>query len=227
MATERLRDQKREDTRRRLVEAGQRMIYERGYTDTSAADIAEAAGVTERTFFRHFASKGELIVANWRRRAEAFREALRAAPTTDDPIEVVRAALHSFASDLATADARARADAATIWANRPLVVLLFDVVIELEQDVAAVVAGRLGRSEDDLEVRVAANATVGVLRAAIRAAFTTDRGDILHEAIDAALEQIVPLFPRPVPSVDDGPRRRRTQVVGRRRTPRTGESSRG
>src|SRR5215204_5372570 len=106
MATERLRDQKREDTRRRLIEAGQRMIDDRGYTDTSAADIAEAAGVTERTFFRHFASKGELIVANWRRRAAAFRDAVSAAPETEEPIEVVRAAIHAFASDLSPADAR-------------------------------------------------------------------------------------------------------------------------
>ena len=203
------------------------MISDRGYTDTSAADIAEAAGVTERTFFRHFASKGELVVANWRRRAEAFRHALRAAPAADEPIEVVRAALHGFASDLATADARARVDAATIWANRPLVVLLFDVVIELEQDVAAVVAERLGRGQDDLEVRVAANATIGVLRAAIRAAFTSDRGDILHEAIDVGVARIVPLFPPPVPSTDDRRRPRRTHVVGRRRPARTGDPSEG
>ena len=90
-------------------------------------------------------------------------------------------------------------------------------MIDLEHDVANALAQRLGRAADDLDVRIAANASIGVLRAAIRAAFTTDRGDILHEAIDAGLARIAPIFPAPVAGADYRRTARRTQVVSRRR----------
>jgi TetR/AcrR family transcriptional regulator, regulator of mycofactocin system len=195
VVTERLRDRKREETRRRLVEAGHRMIRERGYTETTTADIAEAAGVTERTFFRHFESKGEIVVANWRRRCDAFGEAVRAAPDSHPPLEVVRAAFFAFTQDFTPDDESSRANARTIWANHPLVLLLLDVVIELETDLARELARRLGRSANDLDVRIAANASIGVLRASIRGAFVSERHDNLADSLEIGLDRIAPVFP--------------------------------
>jgi AcrR family transcriptional regulator len=194
MPTERLRDRKREATRLRLVEAGHQLIHDRGFDATTTADIANAAGVTERTFFRHFPSKGEVVIAGWRRRAEACRHALEQAPREAPLIEVVRGGLHAFAADFTPEHETSRVNARALWANRPVALLLLDVVLDMENDVAAALARHLDRDADDLDIRVIANASIGVLRAAIRDVFTKEANDDLINAIDIGLVQIAGLL---------------------------------
>lgn len=50
-----------ENSRRRLIEAALGVFAERGYAESTVEDIARAAGVTSRTFFRHFADKHEVL----------------------------------------------------------------------------------------------------------------------------------------------------------------------
>ncbi|MDE3177201.1 MAG: helix-turn-helix transcriptional regulator, partial [Pseudomonadota bacterium] len=64
-----------EDSRRRLQKAAFDLFEERGYDQTTAAEIAARAGVTERTFFRHFPDKKEVLFAG----EAAFRATLTAA----------------------------------------------------------------------------------------------------------------------------------------------------
>ena len=52
---------KEEDVRTRLQQAGLELFRERGYERTTAAEIAARAGVTERTFFRYFPDKREVL----------------------------------------------------------------------------------------------------------------------------------------------------------------------
>ena len=59
------------DARGRLREAAMELYAERGYEQTTVADIAERAGLTARTFFRHFADKREVLFAG----SEALRRA--------------------------------------------------------------------------------------------------------------------------------------------------------
>jgi AcrR family transcriptional regulator len=49
------------DARARLMAAALDLFTERGFDATTAGDIADRAGVTERTFFRHFADKREVL----------------------------------------------------------------------------------------------------------------------------------------------------------------------
>jgi AcrR family transcriptional regulator len=63
-----------EDARRRLQQAALELFGERGYDATTTAQIAARAGVTERTFFRHFPDKREALFDG----EAAFREALTA-----------------------------------------------------------------------------------------------------------------------------------------------------
>src|SRR6201996_2460443 len=51
------------DAARRLREAAMDLFAERGYEQTTVAEIAERAGLTERTFFRHFSDKREVLFA--------------------------------------------------------------------------------------------------------------------------------------------------------------------
>ena len=60
------------DARGRLEQAALALYGERGFEQTTVAEIAKRAGLTERTFFRHFADKREVLFAG----ADALRELL-------------------------------------------------------------------------------------------------------------------------------------------------------
>lgn len=75
-------------TRARLHEAALRLFAERGYEQTTAADIAAAVGLTERTFFRHFTDKREVLFAGRERLVEAVVRGVREAPADAPPLDV-------------------------------------------------------------------------------------------------------------------------------------------
>ncbi|AMM18905.1 TetR family transcriptional regulator [Frondihabitans sp. PAMC 28766] len=80
--------------RARLQEAALDLFVERGYDETSAASIAERAGVTERTFFRHFADKREVFFDGDAELSDGLNWALEAVPSEVVPLEALRAAFH-------------------------------------------------------------------------------------------------------------------------------------
>ena len=84
----RSRDKKRDETRQRLLDAAVRLFAAQGYDHTTSAEIAHEAGVTERTLFRHFATKADLLLGNWRDNAAALAAAMRRQPDDAPPIEV-------------------------------------------------------------------------------------------------------------------------------------------
>lgn len=85
-------------TRERLQEAALELFARRGYEQTTAADIARSVGLTERTFFRHFSDKREVLFQGQELLLDAFLEGITAAPGDAAPMEVVAAALGSVAA---------------------------------------------------------------------------------------------------------------------------------
>ncbi len=56
-----LRERKRQRTRQALISAAMRLFEEKGYEQTTVAEIAASAEVSTKTFFNHFASKDEVL----------------------------------------------------------------------------------------------------------------------------------------------------------------------
>ena len=81
------------DAAARLSEAALTLFAERGFDATAVADIAAAAGVTERTFFRHFADKREVLFGSEHVLLDTFVDAIRDAPADATPIAAIRLAL--------------------------------------------------------------------------------------------------------------------------------------
>jgi len=77
-----------------------RLYVERGYEQTTVAEIAAEAGLTARTFFRHFADKREVLFAGSEMLLARMVEALDAAPPSDGPMRAVAAALAAAAQVL-------------------------------------------------------------------------------------------------------------------------------
>lgn len=98
--------------RDRLERAALELYGERGYDQTTTAEIAAQAGVTERTFFRHFADKREVLFNVEASRQEALARALAEVPAALGPWTAVLQAFRSLAPDLeknrALAEARHR-----------------------------------------------------------------------------------------------------------------------
>lgn len=165
MLPERLRDRKREDTRERLLDAGLRLSGERGYDRTTAAEIAEGAGVTERTFFRHFPTKADLVSANWRRHAAVVEAAMSAQPEDARLIEVVRAGVQAFAKRLVQSLQEEPGHPMSFYAGQLPVLTMLDAVLALESSIAEELGRRLRLSDEDVDVRIVASCSIGVLRA--------------------------------------------------------------
>jgi AcrR family transcriptional regulator len=70
-----------------------RLYSEHGFEDTTVAEIAMRAGLTERTFFRHFADKPEVLFAGSDQLQQAIVSALGATPASTRPIDAVAAGL--------------------------------------------------------------------------------------------------------------------------------------
>jgi AcrR family transcriptional regulator len=85
------------DARGRLGQAAMELYGERGFEQTTVAEIAERAGLTERTFFRHFADKREVLFEGAAALQANLVEGVAAAPAGAAPIQVVAAALRSIA----------------------------------------------------------------------------------------------------------------------------------
>jgi AcrR family transcriptional regulator len=88
------------DSRGRLQEAALALYSERGFDQTTAAEIAKRAGVTERTFFRHFADKREVLFGGSAILRERIVAGVRAAAEGAAPLDAVSWGLDAAASFL-------------------------------------------------------------------------------------------------------------------------------
>ncbi|WP_026361560.1 TetR/AcrR family transcriptional regulator [Amycolatopsis nigrescens] len=86
--------------RERLVVAAVDLFTEQGYDATTVAQIAERAGVTKSTFFRHFPDKRELLVAGQETLSRLLTEGIAEAPVDASPLETVAAGLERASTAL-------------------------------------------------------------------------------------------------------------------------------
>jgi AcrR family transcriptional regulator len=84
--------------RERLQAAALELFSTRGFEETTAAEIAAAVGLTERTFFRHFSDKREALFDGQDRLVGAFLAGVDAAPPQAPPLQAVAAALVAAAA---------------------------------------------------------------------------------------------------------------------------------
>jgi AcrR family transcriptional regulator len=84
--------------RERLVVAAVDLFTEQGYDATTVTQIAERAGVTKSTFFRHFPDKRELLVAGQETLSRLLAEGIAEAPGGAGPLKAVAAGLERASS---------------------------------------------------------------------------------------------------------------------------------
>jgi AcrR family transcriptional regulator len=88
------------NARGRLEQAAMELYRERGFDSTTVAEIAERAGLTERTFFRHYADKREVLFGGAGLLQEMLVGGVRGAPAGLAPVDAIVAALADIAASL-------------------------------------------------------------------------------------------------------------------------------
>jgi AcrR family transcriptional regulator len=91
------RERKKQRTREALITAAMELFEAKGYEHTAVHEITDAVDVAERTFFRYFASKEDLVLSFVRDGITAFAEALAARPPQEEPFTAAR---HAFLESL-------------------------------------------------------------------------------------------------------------------------------
>src|ERR1700690_2651023 len=108
------------NARGRLELAGLELYSERGFEQTTVADIAKRAGLTERTFFRHFADKREVLFWGAASLQELLVTTVANTPASMGPLDAVAAAIEVAGALLQERREYARKRHAVIAANAEL-----------------------------------------------------------------------------------------------------------
>jgi AcrR family transcriptional regulator len=151
------------DASGRLRHAAMELYVERGFDQTTVADIADRAGLTGRTFFRYFADKREVLFGGSEALQVAMVDALDAAPGTATPMEAVGAALDASAEMLGGHRDYSRQRQSVIAAHAEL---RERELIKMASLAGALTEGLHRRGVSEPDASLAAEAGIAVLRVA-------------------------------------------------------------
>jgi AcrR family transcriptional regulator len=210
-----LRERKKLRTRQALGEATLRLAVQRGLADVTVDEIAEAADVAPRTFFNHFSSKEEAVVAGDAERAQRLCDELAARPAGEDVLTAARVVLTDavahFSDPAADADARSWTEQLRLVRRTPsLVPHQLAAHAEVEHRLAAVIAARTGLDATDLYPATVAAAVMAAARVSIDAWLrdgTTPLGELLDRTLGLLADGLspppAPALPRPRSTTGD------------------------
>lgn len=164
------RSRKKSRTYAALAQAGAELFASRGFDETTTNDIAERADVSQRTLFRHFASKEAVLYGDTDEVVFALRDALASQPHDTPVLTVVHNAIASLAENFEEHRDQ-RLLQARLAASYPSVSAYSRATVQLgwEREIIAAVADRLAVDPlVDPRPEIIAGATMSAVRVATR-----------------------------------------------------------
>ena len=185
------RERKKRATRDELIAHAARLFDANGFDETTTEQIAEAADVSQRTFFRHFPSKEAVLYADMDEQRRRVHDALLDRPADEPVLEAVRHAIMSLADHFQD-DRELRFLQARMAAAYPTVSAYSRAVVQAqwERELIAAIAVRLDVDPlHDPRPEIIAGAAMSALRASTRRWTSSDGSedfpDLVSEALDA------------------------------------------
>ncbi len=173
------------DSRGRLQEAALALFSERGFDQTTAAQIAARAGVTERTFFRHFADKREVLFGGSALLQDRIVGGVAGAPEGAGPLDAVAGGLDAAAQFLGESRRDLTRQRQEVIAANPE--LRERELAKLADYAAAVAATLRERGLSDAQAIFASESGMTVLRVALERWVYEERdrdlADIMRESV--------------------------------------------
>jgi AcrR family transcriptional regulator len=173
-----LRERKKQQTRDTIASAALRLFAERGYDETTLADIAEAANIAPRTIFSYFESKEDILLCEENGFLTELKRRLDERPEGSTTVDAIR----EFLSSIEHPDEQAKLRKQVIAANPDLQVKMRGRHAQLEPMLAESIAKDLGAEPGDIRPLLIA--------ASMAAAFTS-----VSDRIFAAEARGEPLAP--------------------------------
>ena len=180
-----LRERKKARTRAAIQRHALRLFREQGYDATTVNQIAEAAEVSESTFFRYFPSKEDVVL--WDEFDPRVADVFRAQPPGASPMQAVRTAVREVLGQLGPeqqADLRERMD--LMLAVPELRTNLLDQIASPMLLFSQMLAERTGRRPDDPAIRAFVGAVMGISIATMFT-FAENRNADMATLLDEAL----------------------------------------
>jgi len=178
-----LRERKRQRTRAAIQAAALRLFAHQGYDATTCEQIAAAAEVSPATFFRYFPTKEDVVLAD--EYDELMRVLLHDRPPGESPVVAVRRSLAAGLEAIYPADVETIRERLRLVLSVPaLRARRYDQLRDMETLLAGELAGRMGATADDLEVRVVARAIAATATVAVEE--WAEHGGHLPAIVDAA-----------------------------------------
>lgn len=182
-----LRERKKERTRRLLADVALDLFEARGFDRTTVDDIAAAADVSPRTFFRYFAAKDEALFDRAADVQDQFRALLASRPT-DEPLLVALREIGTalLAGELVEED-RVRRVLALVQTEPALRSRYEALMAMIEADLMAWAAERLGVPPSDMRPRLLAAAVLAARRVAMDV-WLESPGEDLSDQVSRAID---------------------------------------
>jgi AcrR family transcriptional regulator len=185
-----LRDRKKDRTRRTLQAEAVRLFAEKGFQATTIEEIAAAAEVAPRTFFRYFPTKEEVVF--WSEHQPMLAEFVAARPDHEPAAEALRRGLVDGLASFYDQDRERLLERSKLACRTPALQPRWrQQQADLAAGMAALLADRLGTRPDDLEVRAIAAATAAALFVAIEEWQAHDGQEDLGGLIERALGSVL------------------------------------
>jgi AcrR family transcriptional regulator len=199
------RERKKRQTREALIRAALELFDAKGYEHTAVREITDAVDVSERTFFRYFASKEDIAVSFTQDWADAMRTALEARPPEEDPLTAMRAAFRESVVRVAARDEPLDGEdsgvptyllvSRLIDSTPSLLAQQLRYVRERDEEIVGVIAAREGVDPHaDLRPRLLAGVFAGLVALATRV-WRTEGSTTVEEmlaAFDRCADQFTP-----------------------------------
>jgi AcrR family transcriptional regulator len=196
-ASPNLHEQRRRSTREALRRAALASFASKGFANVTVAELAREAGVTERTFFRHFPTKEAVLFQDYETQVEWLSEALAERPASESVFDAVLVSVASFPHDLEVVRQAATARTELISAER-----IAGHLRVVQSSFAGVITGFIKkRYSDTSDIDLVAEVSGATLAAALvvvvenwgRNGCTGDLGEITATAMNLVRSGLAPL----------------------------------
>src|SRR4051794_9108575 len=179
-----LRERKKARTRAAIQEHALRLFSQQGYAETTIEQIADAAEVSQSTFFRYFPTKEDVVLHD--ELDPRLIASLREQPPELGPISAIRAAMRDVFSQLTPEQLASEAERQRLVSAVPeLRSRMLEVYVSGLALLVEPLAERLGKPADDIAVRTLAGAVIG----AVLASIVSDDADRMDEYFAALAER--------------------------------------
>jgi AcrR family transcriptional regulator len=161
-----LRERKKARTREAIIDAALDLFASRGFDATTIEDIAAAADVSPRTFFRYFDSKVDLVMAHNEAHGDKVAPLVAARPASEGPLEALRQVMQQMLLEL-LADPSVVREFQVMMSAPTLRNMAREHFYEEEAELVSAFAARLGTDDTDLTANVMAAAAASAIWAVI------------------------------------------------------------